>query len=40
MYNLNMDTQLTGHVIHFFEGDSINIGNNDEEGTISMRGPG
>ncbi|XP_076455652.1 kinesin-like protein KIF28 isoform X2 [Babylonia areolata] len=41
IYNLNMDPQLTGHIVHFINAPEITIGNGREESTeIVLKGPG
>ncbi|XP_076437363.1 kinesin-like protein KIF28 [Babylonia areolata] len=41
IYNLNMDPQLTGHIVHFIDQPSITIGNGREESTeLVLKGPG
>lgn len=41
IYNLNMDPQLTGHILHFIDAPEITIGNGREESTeLVLKGPG
>ncbi|KAL8616438.1 hypothetical protein ACOMHN_041041 [Nucella lapillus] len=41
IYNLNMDPQLTGHIVHFINAPEITIGNGREESTeLVLKGPG
>ncbi|XP_070175288.1 kinesin-like protein KIF28P isoform X2 [Littorina saxatilis] len=41
IYNLNMDPQLTGHIVHFIDAAEITIGNGREQSTeLVLKGPG